>query len=776
LKEKMSQNNRIPRSLPVIHLNNTVMFPYLMMPLVVSEESLKKVIDYALSNDKLLGFFLTREIEGKKDEVEIHEYGTAVSILRMLRNQDGSISLLLQGVSRIRIDRIIQKDPFMMVEVETIPENIDTSPKINALRNVATELVEKIVSESTDLNKEIILGLKNIKQAGRVADIIAGNMPFDVRQKQSILESVDLIKRYESLNKSLSELIKQMRLENTIRSNIQLEMDEDQRRYYLKEQLSAIKKELGETDEGSLEVENWREKIEAADLPDYVEQEAFEELDRLSMMSPISAEYNVIRNYLDWLVTLPWKKQTRDRLNLQRIEEILEADHYGLKKVKERVIEYIAVKKLNKKLKGPILCFVGPPGVGKTSFGKSIARALNRKFIRISLGGIHDEAEIRGHRRTYIGAMPGKILTEIKRAGTANPLFMLDEIDKIGRDFRGDPASALLEVLDPEQNNEFIDNYINLKYDLSEVMFITTANILDTIPPALRDRMEILEFSSYVEEEKIHIARRYLIPREAKNNGLSGKDVRIMRSALQEIIRYYVREAGVRNLQRMIASVMRKVARKIAAGETGCFVVTNRNIKDYLGRRKFSMELANKKPEVGVVTGLAWTPFGGEILYCEANAMPGKGTLKLTGLLGEVMKESAQLAFSYIKSNSSNFKIDPRKYEKSDFHIHLPAGAIPKDGPSAGVTLTTAIISLLTGMRVRPDIAMTGELTLKGKVLAVGGLKEKILAAKRAGIHTVILPAENRETIEDLEYDITSDVKIHYVKEYPEILELVMVK
>ncbi|MBW6515689.1 MAG: endopeptidase La [Candidatus Cloacimonetes bacterium] len=770
----MEQNNRIPRSLPVIHLNNTVMFPYLMIPLVVSEESLKKVIDYALSNDKLLGFFLTREIEDKRDEVEIYEYGSAVSILRMLRNQDGSISLLLQGVSRIRIDRITQKEPFMMVEVETIPEILEESPKITALRNIATELVEKIISESSDLNKEIILGLKNIKQAGRVADIIAGNIPLEVKQKQAVLEAVDLVRRYERLNKYLAELIKQMRLENTIRSNIQLEMDEDQRRYYLKEQLAAIKKELGETDEANMEIENWTTKIATADLPDYVEKEAFEELDRLAMMSPASAEYNVIRSYLEWLVNLPWRKQTKDRLNLQKIEEILETDHYGLPKIKERIIEYIAVKKLNKKLKGPILCFVGPPGVGKTSFGKSIARALKRRFIRLSLGGIHDEAEIRGHRRTYIGAMPGKILNEIKRAGTANPLFMLDEIDKIGRDFRGDPASALLEVLDPEQNNEFIDNYINLKFDLSEVIFITTANILDTIPPALRDRMEILEFSSYVEEEKIHIARKYLVPKEAQNNGLTGKNVRFQDSALKEIIRYYVREAGVRNLQRMIASIMRKIARKIATGNTKLHIITDKNVKEFLGRRKFSMELANKKPEIGVVTGLAWTPYGGEILFCEATAMPGKGELSLTGLLGEVMKESAKLAFSYIKSNYQTFGIDIDRFKKSDFHIHLPAGAIPKDGPSAGVTLTTAIVSLVTGKKVKPNIAMTGELTLKGKILAIGGVKEKILAAKRAGIKNVILPEENRDTYEDLDDEIRQDMQIHFVREYPEILDLVI--
>ncbi|MCB5230584.1 MAG: endopeptidase La [Candidatus Cloacimonas sp.] len=770
------QTNRIPRTLPVIHLNNTVMFPYLMIPLIVTDDEPKKVIDYALSNDKLLGFFLANENSDDPEDTDIYEYGTAVTILRMLRNQDGSISLLLQGVSRIKIERISHKEPFIMAEVKPVQEKVLDSAKISALRNVATELVDQIISESPDLNREIIFGLRNIKQPGRVADIIAGNLPLDVLKKQEILESVDIAKRFERLNKALAELIKQMKVENAIRSNIQLEMDEDQKKYYLREQLSAIKRELDETDDSDREIDLWRMKIIEAKLPDYVEEEAYEILERMEIMTPASSEYSVERNYIEWLVNIPWNKHSKDRLNLKRIEEILEADHYGLEKIKERILEFISVKKLNQKLKGPILCFIGPPGVGKTSFGKSIARSLGRKFIRISLGGIHDEAEIRGHRRTYVGAMPGKIITEIKRAGTANPLFMLDEIDKVGRDFRGDPASALLEVLDPEQNNEFIDNYINLKFDLSDVMFITTANTLETIPPPLRDRMEVLEFSSYVEEEKIHIARKYLVPKETTNNGLTGKNIRFQRSALQEIIRYYVREAGVRNLQRMIASIARKVARKIASEETDTlFIITDKNVKDYLGRRKYSAEIANKKPEVGVVTGLAWTPYGGEILFCEAISMPGKGNLKMTGLLGEIMKESANLAFSYIKSNHKEFGVNPELFSKSDFHIHLPAGAIPKDGPSAGITLTTAVISLLTGKRVRPDIAMTGELTLKGKVLPIGGLKEKILAAKRAGIKGIILPEENRDTFEDLDVEIDKELKIYFVSEYREILKLVLV-
>jgi ATP-dependent Lon protease len=492
-------------------------------------------------------------------------------------------------------------------------------------------------------------------------------------------------------------------------------------------------------------------------------------------MPEASSEYGIIRNYLDWIVKLPWRKYSKDCLDLQKIEKILQRDHYGLKDAKERILEYIAVKKLkNNQLKGPILCFVGPPGVGKTSIGRSVARALKRKFIRVSLGGIHDEAEIRGHRRTYIGAMPGKIINEIKRAGTANPVFMLDEIDKVGRDYRGDPTSALLEVLDPEQNNSFVDNYLNLPFDLSEVMFITTANTLETIPPPLRDRMEVIEFSSYIEEEKIVIARRYLIPREAENNGLSGKNIRFSRSALQEIIRYYVREAGVRNLQRTIATIMRKVARKVAEGEQKIFFITADNVKEYLGRRKFQLEMANRKPEIGVVTGLAWTIFGGEILFCEASMMPGKGRLILTGLLGEVMKESARIALSYLKSNIKKFDIKIEDFDKIDIHIHLPSGAVPKEGPSAGVTLITALVSLFSKRKVKHDIAMTGEITLQGKVLPVGGIREKILAAQRAGITQVILPADNTDNFEEIDEKIRKNIKAQFVRTVDEVIAAVM--
>ena len=770
----MNYTTKIPRTLPVLHMSNVVMFPYLLMPLVVSDEESKLVIDYALANDKLMAFFLDQE----KDDTGITElanFGTAVTILRMLRNQDGSISMLLQGSTRIKLQKIVQKNPFIMVDVEAIPEQFEEDTEIQAYRTVALELLEKIAQESNILNREMITGLSNIKQAGRVADIIAGNIDLPISDRQKILETIDLKQRFRYLNNCLAELIKQMKVENHIRSNIQLEMSEDQRRYYLREQMDAIRRELGETDEVSKEIMKWQVLIEQKNLPDYVKETALEELERLATMQPVSSEYSVVRNYLDWIVNLPWREYSKDRLDLKKIERILEKDHYGLKEAKERILEFIAVKKLKGNLKGPILCFVGPPGTGKTSIGKSVARALSRKFIRMSLGGIHDEAEIRGHRRTYIGAMPGKIIMEIKRQGTANPVFMLDEIDKVGRDFRGDPSSALLEVLDPEQNNSFVDNYINLPFDLSEVLFITTANTLDTIPPALRDRMEIIEFTSYLENDKIEIAKHFLIPREKENNGLAKEKITFTKAALQEIIRYYVREAGVRNLQRRIGSIFRKIAKEVAMGTHQKWIIKAEDIAKYLGPRKLTLEMANRKPEIGVATGLAWTGFGGEILFCETLRMPGKGNIILTGLLGEVMKESARIAVSYLKANHSVFIIPPKLFETSDIHIHFPSGAVPKDGPSAGLTLTVALASLFTGQKVRHDIAMTGEITLEGKVLAIGGLKEKLLAAKRAGIKRVVIPEENRETLSDFPADILAGMEITYVQEIQEAIKILLI-
>jgi len=769
------QNNRIPRTLPVLHMGNVVMFPFLLMPLVVADEESKLVIDHALSNDKSMAFFLDKEKAAQTD-TGLYEIGTAVTILRMLRNQDGTISLLLQGTSRIRLQKVVQRDPFIMADVEGVAETGTEDTEIHAYRTIALELLDKIASESTMLNREMISGLSNIKQAGRVADIIAGNIELPLEDRQTILELVDVKSRYKYLNDCLAEMIKQMRVENHIRSNIQLEMNEDQRRYYLREQMDAIRRELGETNEVSAEILKWKELIKKNDLPDQVREVAFEELERLAAMQPASSEYSVIRNYLEWIVNLPWRVYSKDRFDLKKIDRILTRDHYGLEKPKERVLEYIAVKKLKGQMKGPILCFVGPPGTGKTSIGRSVAAALNRKFIRMSLGGIHDEAEIRGHRRTYIGAMPGKIITEIKRQGTANPVFMLDEIDKLGRDFRGDPSSALLEVLDPEQNNSFMDNYINLPFDLSEVMFITTANSLETIPAPLRDRMEIITFTSYLENDKIEIAKKYLIPKEIEANGLAGQKIVFHKSAMQELIRYYVREAGVRNLQRRFGSILRKLAKRVADGEKLDITIKAGDIQQFLGPRQFSLELANRRPEVGIATGLAWTGYGGELLFCEVIRMPGKGGIQITGLLGEVMKESARIAMSHIRSYHRRYHINPKDMEKYDIHIHFPSGAIPKDGPSAGITLTTALVSLFTQRKIRHDIAMTGEVTLTGKVLPIGGLREKILAAKRAGIRQLILPEDNKASLADLPKDILEGMEITYVEIVQEVLDKVLME
>jgi len=767
-------SDQIPRALPVLHINNIVMFPYLMLPLVISDDTMIKVIDYALVKDKLLGFFL--EKNSNNNEVELFEYGTVVSILRLLRNQDGSVSLLLQGVSRIKIDKILQHNPFMMIEALPIPENLADSASITANRKVTIEMLEDYISESEDMNKDLILGLKSIRQHGRVCDIIAGNIPINAEAKQKILEALDVQTRYEILNKEMAEIVKVKKIENSIRSNLQLEINEDQRKFYLREQLELIKKELGETDEVDQEINKWKKLIAESNLPEHALIAAKEELERLALMPPASSEYNVIRTYLDWIVQIPWSKKSEDRLDLKMINKILSEDHFGLEKVKERIIEFIAVKKLKNQLKGPILCFTGPPGVGKTSMGKSIAKAMNREFIRISLGGIHDEAEIRGHRRTYIGAMPGKIINEIKRCGKANPLFMLDEIDKVGKDFRGDPASALLEVLDPEQNFSFVDNYLNLAFDLSEVFFITTANSLETIPPALRDRMEIINFSSYIEEEKLEICRKYLIPKEMQNNGITNSHININNPAIKEIIRYYVRESGVRTLQRTISTIMRKVARKVAEGDESKVNVSDKNVKNYLGRRKFQMELANRKPEIGVVTGLAWTIYGGEILFCETSVMPGKGNMILTGLLGEVMQESAKIALSYLRSNHQKYKIKIEELDKLDLHIHLPSGAVPKDGPSAGVTLTTSIASVLMKKKVNHEIAMTGEITLSGNVLPIGGVREKFLAAKRAGIKKVLFPYANLDDFDELPENLKKGIDVCFVKKIDDIFEEVFIK
>jgi ATP-dependent Lon protease len=702
---------------------------------------------------------ISLDSEDKNDD--FYSIATAVRVLHVETRGDITL-LLLQGLARIRIGKIVQKRPHIMAEVEVIVDNTATGTnQLNeALKNVSLKLFKELDEKDIDPNLS----------PSEIADTIADKVVTAPLMRQKILATIDIQPRFEILNQILADLINQMKLEDSIRNTIQLKMSETQRKFYLREQLDAIRHELGEKDEVEQEIDKWKKIINEKDLPDYVEEVALEELGRMAMMQPASSEYAVLRNYIDWIVNLPWQTYSEDRLDIKKIEKILSMDHFGLEKAKERILEYIAVKKLKGSLNGPILCFVGPPGVGKTSIGKSVARALNRKFVRLSLGGIHDEAEIRGHRRTYIGALPGKILSELKRCGTANPVFMLDEIDKLGKDFRGDPGSALLEVLDPEQNNSFLDNYINLPFDLSEVMFITTANGLDTIPPPLLDRMEIIEFSSYVEEEKIEIAKYYLIPKEIEKNGLNPKYVKLSKTALQELCRYYVREAGVRNLQRRVGSIMRKLAKRVVEGDSGPFTITNNNVSEFLGTRRYNLEMSNRKPEIGVTTGLAWTQAGGEILFCEAIRMPGKGNIMLTGLLGDVMKESARIALSYLKAHYEQYGIEKDAFDNYDIHVHFPAGAVPKDGPSAGVTLTTTLASLFMQKRVKHDVAMTGEITLLGKVLPIGGVREKILAAKRAGIKQILLPEENKDSVTDLAKDIIEGLEITYVSQIDQIL------
>jgi len=604
------------------------------------------------------------------------------------------------------------------------------------------------------------------------------NVP--VGEKQEVLEQLNIKKRLERSTIIINKEIQRIELGEMIQSEVQDEISKTQREYFLREQMKTIKKELGE-DESTMEIKELEEKINKSNMTDEARKVAEKELDRLQKIPPASPEYTVSRTYLDWLVELPWNTFTNDNVDVKMAKNILDEDHYGLDKVKDRVIEYLAVRKLKEQIekdsavKGPILCFVGPPGVGKTSMGKSIARAMGRKFIRISLGGMRDEAEIRGHRRTYIGALPGRIVQSIRKSSSSNPIFMLDEIDKVGNDFRGDPSSALLEVLDPEQNSTFSDHYLEVNYDLSKVMFIATANMNDTILPALRDRMEIIEFSSYLENDKIEIAKHYLIPREKDDNGLGNEELSFNKAALQELIRYYVREAGVRNLQRRIGSIFRKIARQVASGTKQKWQIKAEDISKYLGPRKYSLELANRKPEIGVATGLAWTGYGGEMLFCETTRMPGKGIILLTGLLGDVMKESARIAVSYLKANHLAFHINPKDFETNDIHIHFPSGAVPKDGPSAGITLTIALASLFTNQKVRHDIAMTGEITLQGKILAIGGLREKLLAAKRAGIRKVVLPEENRETLSDFPADILDGMDINFVSEISQAMKILLI-
>ena len=749
-------------NLPLLPIRNTVLLPNLVTPLIVGREQSIKAIEEAMNKDRIL-FVVTQLNEELEDpgQDDVYTVGVEGMIDRVLKMPDGTTSVLLHGLRRLRRLEYTQQTPFMRVRAEIVDEETERTLAVEALVRATLALFEKCVKLSNTLPEEAYITAMNIEQPGWLADFIVSALEPPVAVRQSILEAFSVEERLQKTCILLTKELNILELENQIHSQVQLEVDKSQREYFLREQLKAIQRELGETDPTFRENADLGEKILSSGMPEEVKVKVNKELDRLNSTPSMAPEGGVIRTYLDWLVSLPWNNATVDQLDIKEAARILEEKHYGLEKVKERILEYIAVRKLSENMRSPILCFVGPPGVGKTSLGRSIAEALNRKFVRLSLGGVHDEAEIRGHRRTYVGALPGRIIQTMKTAGTINPLFVLDEIDKIGADFRGDPSAALLEVLDPEQNHAFSDHYLEIPYNLSKVIFLTTANVLHPVPAALRDRLEVIELPGYTEEEKMHIARQFLIPKQMMEHGLKTSRVEIDDQALHHIIRDYTFEAGVRNLEREIASVMRKVARKVAEGRRTKTKVTAEKLVDYLGPQKHFYELAEEKDEPGVATGVAWTSAGGDLITVEATLMEGRGNLTLTGQLGDVMKESAQAALSYARSRAGQLGVESRFYEKYDIHLHLPAGSIPKDGPSAGITMATALISALTKRATRRDVAMTGEITLRGRVLPIGGVKEKVLAAHRAGIKTFILPKRNLNDLNDVPREIINE--LHFV-------------
>jgi ATP-dependent Lon protease len=774
-----SNNNEQDRALPILPVRDTVLFPHAVLPLTVGRESSVQLIN-SLGEDKTIVVIAQREARiDSPQPADLYTVGTLAIVHKVVKMPNQSLFVFAEGLDRVRLGEFAQLQPFMRATVTTVPEAIPPkSSEVEALQRNVLTLFQQIVAGSPTLSDELSTVAMNIEEPGRLVDFIASSLPsLSTADKQDTLETTNVRVRLEKINQHLAKELEVQQLRNKIQSEVQDRVQQTQREYYLREQMKAIQKELGEQDEGQRDTEELRQKIEAAGMPDEVKKEALKELGRLSRMSPMAADYGVTRNYIEWLAVLPWAKTSGGDVDIVKAKEVLDADHYDLKKVKDRILDYLSVRRLKPTMKGPILCFVGPPGVGKTSLGKSIARALGRKFVRISLGGVHDEAEIRGHRRTYIGALPGQIIQGIRRAETKDPVFMLDEIDKVGRDFRGDPGSALLEALDPEQNATFRDNYLDVPFDLSKVLFITTANMLDPIAEPLRDRMEIIELQGYTEEEKIHIAFQYLVPRQIEENGITTEQIEFPEEAISNIIRHYTREAGVRNLERNIGTICRKQARRLAEGKSGKLVVTSEIVHEFLGGIKIRSEgeIAERTKRAGVVVGLAWTPSGGDILFVEASAMKGKGGFTITGQIQDVMRESMQAGLSWVRSNAESIGIPEDFFEKHDLHIHVPAGAIPKDGPSAGVTIVTALVSLLTNRPARPLLAMTGEITLSGNVLPIGGVKEKVLAAKRAGVRDVILPAENKTNVEeDLTPEQLEHLGIHYVKSIDEVLELAL--
>lgn len=761
------------RILPLLPLRGVLVFPYMVINLDVGREKSVAALEEAMLNyDRQI--LLATQIEAQKEEPgqeDIYQVGCIAEIKQLLKLPGGTIRVLVEGINRAKIVEYLDSEAYFLVNVNVFEEQEVQSTELKAQTRYLTNLFEQYIKLNKKIPDEAMVSIATIDEPQRLADLIAGHLNLKIPEKQKLLEAIDSQDRLEKLIKILTSEIEILEVERKIGNRVRRQMEKSQKEYYLREQVKAIQEELGERDEKGTEAEEFRRRITKAFLPQEVEEKALKEVDRLEKMPPMVAESSVIRNYLDWLLSVPWHKATEDRIDIKAAEEILNKDHYGLKKVKERILEYLAVRKLTERIKGPIICFVGPPGVGKTSLAKSIARALDRKFVRISLGGVRDEAEIRGHRRTYVGAMPGRIIQGLRTVGTKNPVFLLDEVDKMSMDFRGDPSAALLEVLDPEQNNTFSDHYIEVPVDLSQVLFITTANVAYNIPRPLLDRMELIYLPGYTEQEKFQIAKRYLLPKQTEEHGLQGRQLQINNDALLNTIRYYTRESGVRNLDRELAKIARKAAKRIAEGTQSKVIVTAKNLEKFLGITRFRYGLSENESLVGVATGLAWTEVGGDILQIEVSIMKGKGMLILTGKLGDVMKESAQAGYTYIRSRAQMLNIEEDFHNKYDVHIHVPEGAIPKDGPSAGITMATALASALTNRKVKRDVAMTGEITLRGRVLPVGGIKEKVLAAHRAGIKIIILPKENKKDLEDIPANIRKELKFIMVEHIDEVLE-----
>lgn len=765
------------REIPLLPLRGILVFPYMIIHLDVGREKSISALEAAMVQDRLIMLATQKDAQTDRPTHEdIYDIGTVAEVKQLLKLPGGTIRVLVEGITRAKILDYMEDEPYYLVSVEEYTDVDERDPEVEALTRSGIRQFEQYVKLSKKIPPETLVSVVTVEEPGRLSDLIASHLTLRVEDKQKLLEGVDIKERLQSLCEILGREIEVLELERKINTRVRKQMEKTQKEYYLREQMKAIQKELGEKDEKTAEADEYRQKLEEMELPEEVEEKIVKEIERLEKMPPQAAETAVIRNYLDWMLAIPWSKTTEDRLDLNVAERILDEDHYGLRKVKDRILEYLSVRKLTQSMKGPILCLVGPPGVGKTSLARSIARSMERKFVRISLGGVRDEAEIRGHRRTYVGALPGRIIQGMRTASVKNPVFLLDEIDKMSSDFRGDPSSALLEVLDPEQNNSFSDHYIENPFDLSQVLFVVTANTTHTIPRPLLDRMEVISISGYTEDEKIEIAKRYLIPKQMKEHGLNAENISFAEGTIQKIVREYTREAGVRNLERTIGTVCRKVARKVVQDEKQKVKATAQNLHTFLGTPRYRFGVAEKKNEIGVATGLAWTEAGGEMLAIEVNIMKGKGNLTLTGQLGEVMRESAQAGFSYIRTRVKELGIEEDFLEKHDIHIHVPEGAIPKDGPSAGITMATAVVSALTNTPVRKDVAMTGEITLRGRVLPVGGIKEKMLAAHRAGVKKIIMPIENKRDMDDIPVNVKRSLDFVLVEHMDQVLENALVK